>query len=98
MIECVVIYTKQMDSLIQLSLKKIYAKGNKAANLTIKNNQENWLAKRKAYYLKAEKKGHEDAVKEGYVGGTMERLFIQGDKMDFVEKRAEYLVRKLNSH
>ncbi len=90
-------YTKQMDSLIQLSLQKLYAKGNKALNLVLQKNQENWVTKKKVYFRKAIKKGHADAVKIGYVGGTLERLFIQSDIMNFIEKRAEFLVKKVNS-
>ncbi|MES2330809.1 MAG: hypothetical protein V4539_14500 [Bacteroidota bacterium] len=97
MVGCVYTFKEQMDSIIELCLKKLYAKGNKASNLALQKNQENWLARQKIYNKKAEKKDHDFAVKEGFDHGSMERLFLADDITGFVTKRAEFLVKKLNS-
>jgi hypothetical protein len=96
MVGCVVTFENQMDSLITLSLQKLYAKGSRASNLALENDQKNWLAKRKIYYKKAIKNGHADAIKGGWNGGSMENLLIAGDITNFVERRAEVLIKKLN--
>lgn len=99
MIGCAAVYKTQMDSLIELSLKKLYAKGNKASNLALKKDQSDWLRRQKIYNKKVAKDEHNQLVKDGEEeeGGEVERLIIFGDRIDFVVKRAKYLVKKLNS-
>jgi hypothetical protein len=97
MIGCVATYKRQMDSLLELSLKKLYAKGGEKVNLALKTDQENWLVKQKAYNEKVTRENHEQALKDDYADSEIERLNLLSYLADFVEKRVRYLVKKLNN-
>ena len=98
MMGCVEDFQFQMDSLIQLSLKKLYAKCNKEAKLILQKDQADWLKRQKIYNKKIAIQEHNELVKEHWEGGEVERISILGKQTDFILKRAKFLVKKLNNH
>ncbi len=94
MLGCSKMFYYQVDSLLNLSYKKLRLTCDNIQKENLKDEQLEWLAKRDRQFIKNQKQTNKEAKKEGYDDGQDERVILTDTNAMFVKQR---VIELLNS-
>lgn len=89
-------YYQQMDSLLNVVYKKLYARSNSSAKLELKKEQLQWLKERDRSFKKISDENKKEAQKDEMLR-HFNTMFNLQEEADFVQKQVAVLIKRLKS-